>query len=211
MRTDDLLRALAADVAPERPVAAGLAGALLLGGAASLAAVIVVLGLRPDIPAALASPAVALKQLWPIWLAIASGGAVLRLATPGGRTGHWLAALAALPVLLAAAAGLTLVALPAAAWRPAFLGGSAASCLGLVAALSLPILAPVLWALRRGASLHPGLSGALAGLLSGGTAAGLYALHCTEDSPLFYVAWYSLAILAVTALGALLGRRFLRW
>lgn len=211
MRTHDLLRVLAADVAPERPVAAGLAGALLVGGAVALAAVILVLGLRPDLPEALANPVLALKQLWPIWLAIASGGAVLRLATPGGRPGHWLAALAALPLILAAAAGLTLVALPAAAWRPAFLGGGPVACLGLVGALSLPILALVLWALRRGASLRPGLSGALAGLLSGGTAASLYALHCTEDSPLFYVVWYSLAILAVTALGAVLGRRFLRW
>ena len=77
--------------------------------------------------------------------------------------------------------------------------------------MSLPFLAATLWALRRGASTRPGLSGALAGLLSGAAAATVYAVHCTEDSPLFWSFWYVLAILFATALGALLGARVLRW
>jgi hypothetical protein len=77
--------------------------------------------------------------------------------------------------------------------------------------MSLPLLAATLWALRRGASTRPALSGALAGLLSGGAAATVYAVHCPEDSPLFYASWYVLAILGATALGALLGARLLRW
>ena len=75
----------------------------------------------------------------------------------------------------------------------------------------MPLLAGTLWALRRGASTRPALAGAVAGLLSGGAAAAIYAVHCTEDSPLFYAVWYSLAILAVTGLGAALGSRVLRW
>ena len=45
----------------------------------------------------------------------------------------------------------------------------------------------------------------------GGLATAVYAFHCTEDSPLFYAVWYVLAILAVTAVGALVGARALRW
>ena len=55
------------------------------------------------------------------------------------------------------------------------------------------------------------LSVALFGLAGGGAGAAVYALHCTEVSPLFYVTWYGLAILVVTAVSALLGPRILRW
>ena len=57
----------------------------------------------------------------------------------------------------------------------------------------------------------PGLSGALAGLLAGGVGAARYAIHCTEDSPLFYATWYGIAILLATGIGAVAGRRVLRW
>ena len=73
------------------------------------------------------------------------------------------------------------------------------------------ILVATLWALRRGASVHPDLSGAAARLLSGGVSATVYALYCNEDSPLFFAFWYVLAILLVTAAGSLLGARVLRW
>jgi hypothetical protein len=39
----------------------------------------------------------------------------------------------------------------------------------------------------------------------------LYGLHCSDDSPLFVVAWYGLAMLLVGAAGALAGHRLLRW
>ena len=83
--------------------------------------------------------------------------------------------------------------------------------LGKLPRISLPILAISLWILRRGASTRPPVAGALAGLMSGGVATALYAIHCTEDSPLFYVTWYSLAIQLVTAVGAALGSQVLRW
>jgi hypothetical protein len=55
------------------------------------------------------------------------------------------------------------------------------------------------------------LSGAAAGLGAGGLGAALYALHCSDDSPLFVAAWYSLAISIVAFAGASAGPRFLRW
>ena len=76
------------------------------------------------------------------------------------------------------------------------MGETSRFCFVWVTLMALPPLAGALWALRGGASTRPTLSGALAGLLAGGAGAALYAIHCTEDSPLFYAVWYGLAILA---------------
>jgi hypothetical protein len=51
----------------------------------------------------------------------------------------------------------------------------------------------------------------MAGLLSAGLAATLYASHCTDDSPLFVATWYTLGAALVTAIGALVGSRVLRF
>ena len=50
-----------------------------------------------------------------------------------------------------------------------------------------------------------------AGLAAGGLAAIFYAAYCTDDSPLFVATWYSLAVLMLTVLGAVVGRMVLRW
>ena len=84
-------------------------------------------------------------------------------------------------------------------------------CLTAIPLLSLPLLGAALYALRQGAPTRPGFSGAVAGLLAGGMAAAIYAVHCTDDSPLFVATWYGIAIAGVSALGAILGRRVLRW
>ncbi len=60
-------------------------------------------------------------------------------------------------------------------------------------------------------AVAPALAGALAGLVSAGLAATLYASHCTDDSPLFVATWYTLATALVTAIGALLGAKVLRY
>ena len=53
--------------------------------------------------------------------------------------------------------------------------------------------------------------GAIAGLVSAGLAATLYAAHCSDDSPLFVVTWYTIATALVTAVGALVGSKVLRF
>ena len=66
-------------------------------------------------------------------------------------------------------------------------------------------------ALKNGAPAHPGLSGAMAGLAAGSIAAVFYAMNCFDDSPLFVITWYPLAILAVVSAGYLAGARYLQW
>lgn len=73
------------------------------------------------------------------------------------------------------------------------------------------MLGALLLALRRGAPTSPVRAGAVASLAAGAIGAALYALHCVDDSPLFVLAWYGLAIGIVTAAGAALGRRILAW
>jgi hypothetical protein len=80
-----------------------------------------------------------------------------------------------------------------------------------IPAMSLPILAGALIGLRHGAPSRPAVAGAVAGLLSAGLAATLYASHCTDDSPLFVAAWYTIATALVTAIGALAGAKLLKY
>lgn len=211
MRTDDLIRVIAADTLPRRSPAATLAMALGLTAALVALAFVALIGPRPDLASVPVTLRLALKQAWPILLAATAFGAVLRLAEPGRRLGGWGPALALAPALLLGAVAAEIVHLPPPAWGPAMLGATRWQCLGLIGAMALPLLAATLWALGRGASTRPTLTGAVAGLLSGGTAAAIYAIHCTQDSPLFFAVWYGVAILAVSAAGALIGRFTLRW
>jgi len=77
--------------------------------------------------------------------------------------------------------------------------------------MSLPLLIASLIGLRHGAPTRPAVAGAIAGLLSAGLAATLYASHCTDDSPLFVMTWYTIAAALVAVVGALLGARVLRY
>jgi hypothetical protein len=119
--------------------------------------------------------------------------------------------LAIVPALLAAANLAELLAVPAAEWGQRLAGTNAISCLKSIPFLSAAPLVAVLLALRQGAPEHPALAGAAAGLFAGAIGAACYATHCPDDSPLFVAAWYTLAIGFVAAIGAVAGRRLLRW
>ena len=90
-------------------------------------------------------------------------------------------------------------------------GNNSKICLTAIPLMSLPLLAAALFGLRHGAPARPALSGAIAGLLSAGLAATLYASHCTDDLPLFVATWYTLATALVAAVGALMGSRMLKY
>jgi hypothetical protein len=126
---------------------------------------------------------------------------------PGRRL--WLVALAPAMLILAVAAELAVM--PSSSWFTRLLGTNALVCLTWIPLLSIAPVLAFLAALKHGAPANPGLAGALAGLGSASIAATLYASHCTDDSPLFVVVWYSLAIGLVTLVGYLAGRLWLKW
>lgn len=211
MRTDELIRAISADNTWVRPVSAALPLALLAGFAICALVFGATMGFRPGLAEAIAQPQTLLKHLFPVALAAAALGAVARLSRPEARLDGWTWALIASAGIAVAAFWSAALFTPVAAWPEAIMGETTLDCLLSITLLGMLMLSGALWALRRGASAHPALSGALAGLMSGAAGAALFALHCTEDDPMFWGFWYLLAIGVVTGVGALLGRRLLRW
>lgn len=167
------------------------------------------LGPRPDIMAALDTVRFPFKFVIVGAFASTAIGLMLRIGRPGValRAGWLLTA----PMLLGVAALAELAVSPRAAWPSLMMGRNALLCLTLIPALSIGPLACLLASLRRGAPASPGAAGAVAGLAASGIAALLYAAHCTDDSPLFVLAWYPLATGSVALAGFLIGRRVLRW
>jgi len=211
--TDDLIERLVKDLRPIRGagVAARLAGGLAAGALVALAGVLFILGLRPDMPAALGSAMFWVKLAYTVALASLGAWCVERLARPAGVPGRrlwWLVVPALAMIVLS---GLQLAGAPADLRRPLVMGSSAMVCPWLILAVSAPVYAGLAWALRGLAPTRLRLTGALAGLAAGGAGAAIYALHCPEAGAPFVAIWYSLGILAAAASGALLGPRLLRW
>lgn len=212
MRTDELVQALAADpTAINAPPGRRFALALAVGFAVSAVLFWLALAPRPDIATAVATIRFDIKIVQALLLAATAVALVVRLAQPGAGTTRQKVALLAAPILLAVAVAAELLIVPAGEWQARLIGSNAYICLTAIPLLSLPLLSALLLALRHGAPTSRAAAGAVAGLAAGGLAAALYATHCTDDSPLFVAFWYSIAIGGVTALGAVLGRRLLRW
>jgi hypothetical protein len=210
MKTDSLIRALAADGTAEPPLGRSVRMAVALGGAVTLVVFLAALGVRPNALALLASsPRFAFKFVVTLLLVATAARLLMQLSRPGASEQRWLLVLA--PTLLACAVAAELVAVPAAGWATALFGTTWRACLFNIPALSLPILVALLIALRRGAPSAPAATGAVAGLLAGGLGGAIYASHCPGDSPLFLGAWYTLTIAALALIGAFAGRSLLRW
>lgn len=206
--TEDLIRALSQHPAPPpfRPAAA--LGAMLVPALTGLGLFLLAFGPRPDLTTAWQQLPVLAKSVLPALLALSAVWLALRSSWPEGRVTLWPLAV---PALAALALVLWRLAVTDAPLLAETLGQTALACLISITALSaLPLVAGIMM-LRRAAPTRPALTGALLGLAVGGGIAAGYALHCTEDSPLFFVTWYGLAIALVGAGGGWLGRRFLRW
>lgn len=213
MKTDDLIEALALSrqVEPANLVRQRLVQAAGLGLVASLGVMLVRLGPRPDLMAALAGYMIWTKLAYGTAMGISGYLAIERLARPDGdpRRG-WCLAVVGLGIILAA--GMIQLGLASAAERPdLIMGQSAALCPGNIATLSLPLLGLILWVVRGMAPVRPVAAGAACGLLSGGLATAIYALHCPESNLGFVGVWYSLGMALSLGLGALLGPMTLRW
>ena len=211
--TDDLIARLSADL---RPVRRGilwqlLIGALLVGGIVAAIAMYMMLGLREDIATAPTTMRFWTKSFYTFALAVLGFCATLVLARPDGRTRWpWIAAIG-LTVLLFVGAAMQLMMMPADQTMRLIVGSSSLVCPLYIVGLSLPVLAGVMLVLRRMAPARPTLAGFAAGLFAGGAGAWVYTFHCGENGMMFLTLWYTLGILVVAALGALIGRFALRW
>ncbi|HTB01082.1 MAG TPA: DUF1109 domain-containing protein [Bradyrhizobium sp.] len=211
METDQLIRTLAADDHRARPVGLVLALSLLAAAPVSLAIFFLGLGVRPDVMTAMHNPFFDLKFAVTLALAISAIVLSLHLARPEASLRGWA-------WLLLIPAGLLVGGIASEMMLPQRLpmitrlvGSNSRICMTAIPLMSLPLLAAALLGLRHGAPARPALAGALAGLLSAGLAATLYASHCTDDSPLFVATWYTIGTALITAIGALAGSRMLRY
>ena len=212
MDTDQLIRTLAADNPHRAPrVGAMLTMALLVAAPLSILIFATFLGVRPDVMTAMHNPFFDLKFAVTLALAISAIMVSLHLSRPEASLRGW-AWLLMVPVGVLAAAIAGEMMLPQRLpMMTRMVGSNSRVCLTAIPLISLPLLAAALLGLRHGAPSRPAVTGAIAGLLSAGLAATLYASHCTDDSPLFVAAWYTLAAALVTAIGALVGSWVLRF
>ncbi len=210
MKTTDLISVLVADI---RPAGAALSRKLILtvlvGAILAFIGFLIELGVRPDIGDALVTWRFNAKLA--VVAAMMALGLVecIRLCRPTAKA--WGMPLWGSAILLGIAALTEMVMSPSASWGARLVGSNSVICLTAIPLLSIAPLAALLYAMRSGAPAAPFVAGGMAGFAAATIAAGIYALHCTDDSPLFVAAWYSAAILIVTILGALLGRKVLRW
>ena len=212
MDTEQLLRTLAADNSHRaRPVGQVLMLALLAAAPVSLLIFFAEFGVRPDVMTAMKNPFFDLKFAVTLALAISAVAVALHLSRPEAslRGFGWYLLIPA--GLLAAGIGGEMMMPQRLPMMTRLVGSNSKICLTVIPALSLPLLIAALIGLRHGAPSRPALSGAIAGLLSAGFAATLYASHCTDASPLFVATWYTLAVALVAAVGALVGSRVLKY
>jgi hypothetical protein len=212
MKTGDLITMLATGAgavdaaAPRRRFAQALAwggsGALLL---------VVLMGVRSDLPAMAAQPMFWTKLAYCAALTVVALVLAARMARPGARAAGWAAALA-LPLLaIWLLAAFALVGATSAEREALVFGTTWRACAFSIALVSLPLFASLLWAMKGLAPTRPAMAGAAAGFLSGAAAALIYSLHCPELGAPFLGIWYPLGMLIPAAAGALIGRRLLRW
>ncbi|THD84670.1 DUF1109 family protein [Aliigemmobacter aestuarii] len=211
MKTEDLIAALAADTVTDTPPRAILWPALVFAIAAAVLVVWGLLGLRADLVQSLANPMSVMRYVLTGAFGALGVRLALVLARPEGRGSARL-----WPLVVPAAAALAMLvwayaSTPGEGRQMALVGKTMTTCLVMIPLLSVLPVAAILFSLRRGATTTPALAGFAAGLGGSGFAAMAYALYCTEDSPLFYVTWYGLAIGGVTVATTLIGTRVLRW
>jgi hypothetical protein len=212
METEQLIRTLAADnLHRARPVGLVLALALLAAAPVSMAMFLTELGVRPDVMTAMHNPFFDLKFVVTLALATSAIVVSLHLSRPEASLKGWA-------WLLLIPAGILIAGIASEMMMPQrlpmmtrLIGSNSRVCMTAIPLMSLPLLAAALIGLRHGAPTQPAVAGAIAGLLSAGLAATLYASHCTDDSPLFVTTWYTISTALVTAIGALVGPRVLRF
>ena len=214
MRTDELINTLVADHAVQprpKPVGQVLLTAIIGGLAVSFSLFSLTLGVRPDILSALSTWRFDLKLSVNLALVIAAAWVALRLSSPTTTPPSAMRALLVPALLLFAAVIYELVTVPASAWPSRAIGVNGLMCLVSIISLSVLPLTATIYALRQGAPTSPAVMGAMGGLLAGALGATVFAMHCTNDSPLFVAIWYILAIGLTALTGLLVGRYVLRW
>lgn len=212
MRTEELIRTLAKDCQPVRPLAHPAWRALIWFMLALVYAAVVVaaIGLRADISAKLAD--------WKFMTEVGAPLAASMMAAAGafcaGCPGRPLwERLAPLPFL-----ALWLGSLGEGCWSDWLVHGAAGlavradfKCFPAILAISVAPSILIFVMARRGAPIAPVITTGLAALAAAALAAAALRLFHTEDASVMVLVWQFGSVAALTGLEALFGPLFLRW
>lgn len=209
---DTLIAELVGDLAPVRPLrfGPGLAAALAAAGV-STAAVIALLGLRPEWLAGAVDPMHLVATGLYGGLGLAASVTVIVMGRPQVGNDHggwrWAALMAALlplaGLIVAIGHGAETLAAPAVQFG--------AECFAVGAAASLLVLGVLTAWLRRGAPTAPARAGLVAGVAAGAFGSFAVSLHCPANDIVHIGIWHSLAVVAMAAVGWLAIPRLVRW
>lgn len=213
MDNEQLIRALLQDHRPvsRRALSLRLSTSTAAGFAIAIAISALGIGVRPDFNAAITTFPFWMKWVYVLSLASVALIGIQTAARPDAPRQPWLWLLCLPMVSMAGLAIREALLAPPGAWSMLWMGKSWDSCPISIAALSIPVLAGMIFAFRRFAPTRLRLAGFLAGVASGGLSGFAYALHCPETSVVFVAIWYSLGMAIPALLGAILGPRLLRW
>jgi hypothetical protein len=185
----------------------GMVAALMV---AAVAYIVLAKGMRADLLAATPNPMFLLRGGLLLLLGVASGWAVLNMASPAiGKQGQsWKMAIAAAALLPLAALIVAMTGSANVALANAHYG---VDCMGFSALGGFATAIPMVWWLRRGAPTSPERAGWLTGIASGGLGAFAYGLHCPFNDVVYIGLWYSLAVGICAVVGRLVVPRLIRW
>lgn len=213
MKTDQLIDVLSTNVERvdtarvSRNLQLAIVGGLILALIIGLAA----LGIRWDLKEPTVFGFLTFKVGFGVAVVLVGSHYLIKHARPGGETRSWVFLTAVPFAAVIALAGLSLISAPASHWDHLMVGEGWLDCLLSIPVIAVVPFAVIMWAVRMAAPTNLIRTGALAGLVAGGTSSMAYALHCTDDSLPFVALWYGGTIALCTIAGALLGPKLLRW
>lgn len=212
MQTEELIRRLACNAPPVRRLAhpAWRAMTWFVLSLAYAAAVVYAMGLRPDISARMAEPRFLVEIFAALLTAMMAAAAAFCAGCPGRALWERFAPLPFLVVWLAS--------LGDGCWRDWLRLGSDGlslradfSCFPGILAISLLPAILIVIMIRRGAPIAPITTTGLATLAATALAAATLQLFHRQDASIMVLVWQFGSVLALTGIGALSGRRLLRW
>lgn len=212
MRSEDLIRALASEAKPVRRLAHP-AWRVMYWLSISLlyvAAVVLVMGLRPDIGVKLGEPRFIIEISAALLTAVMAAAAAFCAGCPGRPLWERFAPL---PML-----ALWLGSLGAGCWQDWLRWGANGLtlqpdfvCFPNIVMAGLVPGALILYMIRRGAPLAPMLTTALAALAASALGAAALRLYHAHDASIMILVWQFGSVAIITGLGALIGRKLLHW
>ncbi len=213
MKTGELIFRLANELIPieSNAVSKRLNRALIVGLTASMALLVVLYGIRSDMPELILTTTFWVRLAFPMATLATAMKLAARLGRPGAplKLAWFAVALPFMAMLLMAA--FILLATPPGYRLQLMLGTTWRVTTANVVLLSLPSLAAVMQAMKGLAPTRLMLAGAGAGLLAGAQGLLVYSLYCSEMSVPFWGIWYVLAIVITTGIGAAVAPVYLRW